>query len=153
MAIITLNGAAELEIIIDGQYKESGVIAIADDGITDVSSDVETTTDLDLGTAGAYTVTYTLPANITGDEFEVALEVVETRTVNVIAKDLVAPMGNVDTTFDLGDEDRTGTDTSGTYYDVISDDQRGRRDHSAPDNIAAHFDEGSLDPYEVKHSR
>ncbi len=149
-ATITLIGASSKEVIIDGVYNEPGATALQTDGVTDETAEIVITDDIDLGTAGAYTVTYTLPEAHTG---EVAGDIVETRTVNIISNTLVSPMENVDTTFDLGDEDRTGINTSDTKYNVISDDQRARRDHNVIDSVSGLFDEGSLDPYEVKHSQ
>lgn len=146
MATVTIKGALTKEVIENGTYRETGATALADDGITDVSGAIVITDDIVIGTAGAYTVTYTLPQNLSGDEFEVAVETVETRAVNVIAA-----VGNVDTTFDLGDENRRGDSTSGTAYDALVDAANAGTPPAG--NSSAYFSELALDPYEVKHSK
>ncbi len=149
MATITLKGAAEKEIILNGKYRETGATALADDGLTDVSSAIVITDDIDAGTIGTYEVTYTLPANVTGDEFEVAVETTETRELIVIS-----PEGVIDTTFDLGDVSRTGEDISGSTFDKILDAvDNDPEANPVPESASAHFSETALDPYERQHSK
>lgn len=145
MAIVTVKGAQTKEVILDGTYREYGASAVADDELTDVTPALVITGIVNTATAGEYTITYTLPANVSGDEYEVAVETVETRTVTV-----VAAAGNIDTTFDLGDE-VNGESTAGTKYDNIVDSSRVGT--IPPETSSAYFSEGALDPYEVKHSR
>ena len=145
MATIKLRGGSVKEIIQDSTYKDGGFKALSDTK-ANVSSAVIITDDINPAVPGDYTVTYTLPVNVSGDKFEVQVEVVETRTITV-----VAPEGTIDTTFDLGDESRTGVDTSGTTYDQVVDAASAGTEVSPTQ--AALFDEGALDPYEVKHSK
>lgn len=139
-----LIGGASKEVIQGGKYKESG-----SKGTTDlVGGTVQSTNTGPVNTAipGVTVITYTLTEY---DSLGVATGVVDstvTRTVTVLA-----PAGEVDTTFDLGDEDRKGNDTSGTTFDAIVD---AARAGTAPSHTsAAYFSETALDPYEVKHSK
>lgn len=142
-ATITIKGAASKEVIQDGIYRETGATALQVDGITDATADIVITDDIVLGTPGAYTVTYTLPEASTG---EIAGDIVETRSVTVVAK--VAP---IDTTFDLGDENKKGGDTSGTKYDNLVD--AAIAGTPPAEASSAYFSDTALDPYEVQHSK
>ncbi len=149
MASIVLIGSAEKEIITNGKYKETGATALADNGITDVTSSLLITDDIVTGVEGTYTVTYTLPANITGGDDEVAVETVETRTVLVADAE-----GVIDTTFDLGDEDRKGRDIAGTKFDILLDAvDNDPEANPLPPEASAYFSETAMDPYERQHSK
>ena len=141
MASITLTGGA-VELTIGGSYVEPGYSA-ADDIAGDVTADVVVTGTV--GTkVGSYTLTYTLPVDT-----NVATQVVQTRTVTIVGATKV-----IDTTFDIGNEARTGESTVGTAYDILVDKINGGTfDDKDLAKAACMSDETALDPYEVKWSK
>ena len=144
MATIKIIGASTKEVIEGGTYRESGSTGLSDNGLVELTPTI--TDDINLAVAGAYTVTYTLAQNLSGGDDEVAVETTAARAVVVIAA-----VGTVDTTFDLGDASRSGAETSGTRYDTIVDDARSGI--NAGNESSAYFSELALDPYEVANSK
>ena len=145
-ATIKIIGALSKETIVDGSYRESGATALQVDGTTDATGDIVITDDINLAVAGSYTITYTLPEASTG---EVAGNIVETRSLEVIA-----PVGVIDTTFDLGDETRRGEDISGSGFDKMLDAvDNDPVTNPLPAQASAYFSETAMDPYERKHSK
>ena len=95
---------------------------------------------VDTATPGDYEVTYT--ATDTDDSSTSGM--IQTITV-------LESTTNIDTKFDMGNEDRRGDDIVGTNYDSIVDNAIAG---VIPNDCAsAYFSELALDPYEVKHSK
>ena len=139
MAILThtLNGAASKEVAENGTYREYGSTATGDNGDIVYSNDWD---QANTATPGTYTITYSAI-----DDTAVANTAV-TREIVVVAN-----VGNIDTTFDLGDVSRTGSETTGTKYDDLVD---AARTGTAPSQVSsAYFSGLALDPYEVANSK
>ena len=124
-------------VVYGGSYIELTQTATAEGGID--STEIVGVEDIDTSISGDYIVGYT--ANETAGE---TVTIYETITVQVATT-------NVDTNFDLGNEDRSGEDLVGTKYDALVDAANAGTIPS--ETSSAYFDEGALDPYEVKHSK
>jgi len=127
MALITIKGAINKEVVQNKKYRETGASALADDGVTDVTSSIEITSDLDISTPGIYAVIYTLPQNLSEDS-EVLQETIAVRTIEVIPTDVF------DETFKL---------------DIETPKPKVVEKSEILETSSAYFSELSLDPYEV----
>ncbi len=89
-------------------------------------------------TPGDYEVTYSADDDDTTPDL-----IVQTVTV-------LAASGTLNTAFDAGNENRDGSDTTGTVYDATVD--LANAGTIPSDSAAGYFDESALDPYEVANS-
>ncbi len=142
MAGLILNGAEDQEIILDGSYIELGASATDVDGTeTTIQPNVALDTS-DLNSGSPHVLVYDFT-----DTDTTAYQV--TRDVTVIA-----PVGVVDTTFDLGDENRAGDNISGSAFDTALDlNASDAEANPLPASSSAWFSETAMDPYEVASSK
>lgn len=133
----SIDESVETEVVLGGSYANLSEDVLTSDDTNPVVNITGDTVDTD--TFGTYTVTYTATDDA-GDGDTVFTEIVT-----------ITADGNVDTNFDAGNETRSGADISGSVYDAVVDAAIGGSTPST--KYSAYFDEGALDPYEVKHSQ